>query len=320
MNNKIQLKVEELNKLAPANIVENESVEKKFIQMYTSVHGKNGLSFYEKEKFNFRKLLQEKPELCNCTNLSLYGAFLDIAVNGLSLDSTGKPHCYLIPRSVKSGHKDNTGKDIYERRATVSVTAYGELVMRMRAGQIRYADNPVIVYECDVFKAELISGKKVVTYSASIPRKSNKIVGAFIRIVRNDGSTDFQWMLEGDINRLATYSQKNNSYYDKAKGCYVEGQANALYTSNQGQIDPGFLENKMIKHAFDAYPKVQTGNYTMLETQEEPGAIDYGIEEADYEDASEPRSIGGFGNEDAPQEQPQGVTIITSDEDDSAGF
>ena len=34
-----------------------------------------------------------------------------------------------------------------KKRAYVSVTGYGELTMRMRAGQIKYADNPVVVYE-----------------------------------------------------------------------------------------------------------------------------------------------------------------------------
>lgn len=34
----------------------------------------------------------------------------------------------------------------------------------------------------------------------------------------------------------------------------------------------------MIKHAFDAYPKVRTGKYTMMATeQEDEEVIDYGI-------------------------------------------
>lgn len=79
--------------------------------------------------------------------MSLYGCFLDIAVNGLTLDQTGHPLCYILSRNCKTGYKNEHGNDIYEKRAYVSVTGYGELTMRMRAYQIKYADNPVVVYE-----------------------------------------------------------------------------------------------------------------------------------------------------------------------------
>ena len=156
MSNKIIVKVEELNALPATKIVENENVQAKFIQMYNAIWGtQTGTQIYQKEVFNFQKLLRENPELANCSKMSLYGCFLDMAVNGLSLDPTGRPHCYLLPRSVKTGHKDDRGKDIYEKRASVSVTAYGELTMRMRAGQVKYVDNPVIVYEGDQFSVSL---------------------------------------------------------------------------------------------------------------------------------------------------------------------
>ena len=318
MNSKIQVKVEELNALAPVDIVENRMVEQKFIQMYNAIHGTaSGINFYEKEKFNFQKLLQEKPDLATCTKLSIFGAFLDVAVNGLSLDTAGKPHCYLIPRNVKTGYKDANGRPVYEKRVSVSVTGYGELVMRMRAGQIKYIDNPVVVYEGDTFGAELASGKKVVSYKAAIPRKSDKIIGCFIRIVRNDGTDDYQWMLQDDVKRLAAYSSRNNSYYDQATRQFVAGKANELYSSNGGQIDPGFLENKMIKHAFDAYPKVKTGKFTQFETQEpENGQIDYGIEEAECEELKP----AAFGSEGQPPAELPAVTVQTTEEDEYAGF
>ena len=118
MSNLIQIKVAELNQLNPLMIAEDNRVEQKFIQMYNAIWGTaQGAQIYEKEKFNFRKILQDKPELQRCTPLSLYGCFLDIAVNGLSLDPTGRPHCYILPRSTKTGYKDNNGSDIYELRA-----------------------------------------------------------------------------------------------------------------------------------------------------------------------------------------------------------
>lgn len=256
--------IKHLDSLKAIEVAADSKVEKKFIELYNTVHGsKMGESLYQKERFNFEKLLQENQALQECTKLSLYGCFLDIAVNGLSLDQS-KPLCYIIPRSIKV--KEN-GAERWEKRASISITGPGELVMRMRFGQIRYADNPVIVYDGDTFEAEIdFNGNKVVKYKACIPRKSNKIIAAFIRIVRNDSSTDYQWLLENDFLRLKKYSETAN-----------KGSANALYSSLNGGIDSGFLENKMIKHAFDSYPKVRTGDFSQLESHQEPTPINYGI-------------------------------------------
>ena len=219
-----------MSNLNPLMIAEDNRVEQKFIQMYNAIWGTaQGAQIYEKEKFNFRKILQDKPELQRCTPLSLYGCFLDIAVNGLSLDSTGRPHCYILPRSTKTGYKDNNGSDIYELRAYLSITGYGELVMRQRAGQVRYVDNPVVCYEGDTFSPGLIDGVKTVTYQAACPRKSNKVIGGFLRIVRSDGTVDWHWMMEGDIKRLEAYSFKNNQKWNPQTR-QKEGKANALYT------------------------------------------------------------------------------------------
>lgn len=321
MSSIVQIKVEELNALPATKIVENEGVQSKFIQMYNAIWGSQmGEQIYHKEVFNFQKVLRENPAVAECSKMSLFGCFLDMAVNGLSLDNTSHPHCYLIPRNVKTGHKDERGYDIYEKRASVSVTGYGELTMRMRAGQIRYADNPVIVYEGDIFSISLDNGVKKITYSAAIPRKSSNVIGAFIRIVRCDGSEDYQWLLEGDIQRLAKFSAKNNSYYKN--GQRVEGKANELYSSNNGGIDPGFLENKMIKHAFDAYPKVRTGKFTVMATDQEEDIIDYGLVTEDGLNEPQPAAesdLTPFG-EDRQLEEPTPVSVDVTQSDEESGF
>lgn len=329
MSNQIQIKVAELKQLNPLMIAEDNRVEKKFILMYNAIWGTSqGAQIYEKEKFNFRKILQDKPELQQCSQLSLYGCFLDIAVNGLSLDPTGRPHCYILPRNTKTGYKDDRGNDIYELRAYLSITGYGELVMRQRAGQVRYVDNPVVCYEGDTFSPGLVEGTKTVTYQAACPRKSNKVIGGFLRIVRPDGTVDWSWMMEGDIKRLESYSERNNLRWNPQTR-QKEGKANALYTSNEGGIDPGFLESKLIKHAFDGYPKVRTGKFTVFETQDEPQDIDYGLEdlapqEPQPQQALQPQAVNpiqGFGEQ--PQAEPApvpGVTATISKEDEDAGF
>jgi len=131
-----------------------------------------------------------------------------------------------------------------------------------------------------------------------IPRTSKKIIGSFIRITRNDGTSDLQWLLEDDIKRLQGYSARQNK----------NTSGNALYSSNDGQIDTGFLEAKTIKHAFRTYPKVRTGNMTQLETEQVPENIDYGIED------DEKQPIQVFGPSETFDEA-QVETVVAADDD-----
>lgn len=263
----MQLTGAELSAIKPLELVENEKIQDKFIELYNSIHGsKQGELILNKEAFNFKRMLAENKTLQECTPLSLYGIFLDVAVNGLSLESGTKPLAYVIARNANIGTRE---KPIWEKRAALVISPYGELVQRMRAGQIRHADNPIIVYDGDTFEPYLDdNGVKKIRYSAKIPRESKTIIAAFIKITRIDGTVDYEYLTIDDIQRFARYSDKNN----RGKG------ANELYTSDNGQIDAGFLAGKMIKHAFRTYPKVRTrGTMTVTESEIENEKIDYGL-------------------------------------------
>jgi hypothetical protein len=285
-NTQANLVVSELEKMSAIAIVEDERVQSKFIQQYNNVHGNSrGEMMYHKMKFDYLRILQEKPELQKCSKLSIYGVFLDIAVNGLDISQGRKPLVYFIPRSVNIGTKENPN---YEKRLYMELSPPGEVFIRINARHIRHADNPVIAYDGDVFKPVNDEKGKRVIYEAAVPRKSNKIIGGFIRITKIDGSIEYSWILSEDIPRLKAYSENANSYYDATLKKRVKGQANRLYTSNDGQIDPGFLEAKITKHAFDNYPKVRTGSFTKLQTQEiEEKPIDYGVDIPPYTDDGE---------------------------------
>lgn len=292
--NKIQLA--ELNKLSPIQIADNPAIQNKFVKLYNSIHGSNnGDLILEKEKFHFVRQINDNPGLKDCTRLSLYGCFMDVAVSGLSFEGGSQPLIYMIPRKNK-----NWGD---EKRATLMISPYGELALRMLAGQIQHADNPVIVYEHDAFQCGSDRDGNWVKHTAQVPRKSDKIIACYIRIVRPNGSVDFAWLLEEDWKRLSGYSEKQNF-----------GKANALYTSNNGQIDPGFLKAKTIRHAFKTYPKLKTGQFTAVETEttdDTPETPDYGIDEK----ADEPQ-----GSVDAEEVTAETVTVQTDENDEEGGF
>ena len=273
---KIEITIEQLNKLQPSEIVRQDNVRDKFIQIYeamwTPSTGVSGEAAYEKEARNFNRLLSEKEDIRKkCNHFSLFTSFLDVAISGLTLAPGTKAQAYLLARSIAvDSYVDERGqkKNRYETQCVLTISGYGELVLRARCGQIRHADNPVIVYEEDTFEFGERNGQKFVNYTCRLPHQSGRIVACFMKITRADGSADYAVMLPEDWARLSNYSARQNTKYDYQTKQWVQGKPNALYTAQGGQIDPGFLVAKCIKHAFKTYPKARVGRATQLESQQ----------------------------------------------------
>ena len=272
----IEITVKLLNELQPTEIVRNDNVRDKFIQIYeamwTPSTGVSGEAAYEKESRNFNRLLREKEDIRKkCSHFSLFTSFLDVAISGLTLDPGTKAQAYLLARSIAvDSYVDDHGqkKNRYETQCVLTVSGYGELVLRARCGQIRHADNPVIVYEEDSFEFGERNGQKFVNYTCRLPHQSGRIVACFMKITRADGFADYAVMLPEDWARLSNYSARQNSKFNYQTKQWENGKPNALYTAQGGQIDPGFLISKCIKHAFKTYPKARVGHATQLESQQ----------------------------------------------------
>ncbi len=303
----LQLTVEEINQLKPLEIIEHPKVRERFTQIYETLWG-NGEAAYERESIYFNKALRDNDNgrLQRATPFSIFTAFIDLAVCGLSLEPGTRALAYLEGRNVNIGTKDSPK---WEGRCVLTVSAYGELVMRARAGQIRHADNPVLVYDNDEFSFRDVDGRKSVSYTCNLPHTGHNITACYLRITRADGSIDYAVMFPEDWCRLAGYSQKQN-----------RGRANDLYGMDQAgivHIDPGFLMAKCIKHAFKTYPKVRIGRGTELQSQQvdqQPQLSDediYGVDPDTGEVTDEEQKPEPFGN----NESPQGVTVETDEEE-----
>ena len=329
----IGITVEMLNEMKPSEIVRNDNVRDKFIQIYeamwTPSTGVSGEAAYEKESRNFNRLLSEKEDIRKkCTHFSLFTSFLDVAISGLTLEPGTKAQAYLLSRSIAiDSYVDERGqkKNRYETQCVLTVSGYGELVLRARCGQIRHADNPVIVYEEDSFEFGERDGQKFVNYTCRLPHQSGRIVACFMKITRADGSADYAVMLPEDWLRLSNYSARQNSKYNYQTKQWENGKPNALYTAQGGQIDPGFLVAKCIKHAFKTYPKARIGRATQLESQQiDENEITDGI----TADGEKVDTTTGEVINDKPQEQsfaPEqntaaGVTVDPAATDDDDTF
>lgn len=300
----IKVTAEKINSLKWYEIIDDELVRQRYIAIYGALWGENEAeAAYEREAIHFKRIMRDNEKLCACTPMSIFVAFVDLAVCGLSLEPGVRALAYLQPRGFKAGTDPKTGKDAYEQRCMLTISGYGELVLRTRAGQIRHADNPVIVYEGDDFSFTDQGDLKKVTYTLNLNHNVQRPIACYLRITRADGSIDYSVMLEEDWKRLQGYSAKQNSYWDNKAHQRVE-KCNDLYTSGEGnRIDSGFLMAKCIKHAFKTYPKVRIGRGTTYEADEQPMQDEdiYGISEETQK--KEPESFA------QPADTSAGVTV-----------
>jgi phage RecT family recombinase len=256
---KMQVAQKNFSAMTPREIIESEKVQKKFVQIYQMMHGKsNGESFYQREAYHFTKQLSEKPEVAAFEKLSIYGCFLDAAVNDLSFDP-GMKQVYLVPFNVNVGTKDNPQ---WVKKCQLMVSAYGELHMRIRAGQIKHADNPVLVYEGDTFEMGTRNGGLFVEHKATFPRKSDNIIACYVRLERPDGTVDYRVLSREEIEKLRASSKQPNS---------------PAWTTHIA----GMIMNKTLKHAFKSYPRIRLrGQFAKVEEEiEETPFDDYSLDE-----------------------------------------
>ena len=150
MSNAISL-AKELQQMKAIDVIRNERVRSQFISVYNSIWKEGGENVYEREAIYFNQQLRDKDELRLCSGTSIFYAFIDLAVKGITLAPGAQALCYLLTRNCKVG-VDSNGKEVWEKVCSLAISGYGELAMRAKVGQIRHADNPVIVYHGDRFE------------------------------------------------------------------------------------------------------------------------------------------------------------------------
>ena len=271
-------------------LVDQQPIKDSFIDTLIRMHRyspEDSEATYEREARYFKRLISASDWLKESTGISLCSAFFEVAITGLSLQPGSKSDAYLEARSAEQMIENQKR---WVKVARLVVTAYGELNLRIKSGQIIRMNNPIVIYDGDKFQpCTNERGELKVDYLPAIPRKINKIIGVYVCIVLPHNGLDFKWLLDDDITRLANYSKTK-----------TQKEGNALYTANDGQIDPGFLEAKCIKHAMRAYTKLKVSENVAFEGD-------------DAEDDQQPKAF----TEEAPK---TAAIQVTKPEDEEETF
>lgn len=280
-------------------LVDQPAIKKSFMDVLIKMHKKSeseAEAIFEQEAMYFKQLLTATPKLASATGLSLYSTFLYAATNSLSLQPGGKADAFIECRAAET--KDKDGKSVYIQVARLVVTVYGELNMRLKSGQILRMFNPIVVYEGDHFKPKTNDKSLlVVDYASAIPRKSNKIIACFVVMALPNGLYDTKMLLVEDLPRLIKYSTPRATSYNP------NPQANKLYFSNDGQIDPGFFEAKTMKHAIRTTTRLEVKGNVVLEDDDDE------VEDFEAENTEQNNSIN------SPIDTPPDTSIVDDKED-----
>lgn len=248
MSNQIQVTSNYIKNLKPAGVATDKAIGDHFINKFMLMYQapkEQATAFYEREKDNFLKRISDSEDLQACTPMSIFLAFMQVGGWQLSFEGGNQSEVYLIPGNRNVAPKGQPAQWVKE--VVAQPTPWGEKKIRIQNRQIKDADKPVIVYEGDTYEEFLDDNHKLcVKWKKGTRSENAKIVSSFIRIEKPDGSSEFKTFDMADVSKWRASSEKKN----KDKG------ANAMYTSNNGQIDKLFFEGKTLKHAFKSYPKV----------------------------------------------------------------
>jgi hypothetical protein len=284
MSNQIQLNSDYIKKLHPLSVVKDPMIGDHFVNKFVAMYRvpkEQAIAFHEREKDNFLKRITESEDIAACTPMSIFLAYFQVGGWKLSFEGGKQADVYLIPGSVNVGSKENP---VWEKQVVAQPSPYGEKKIRIQNGQLKDAAKPVIVYEGDHYREFLgADGNLRVEWEKGDRGDVPKIIGSFIRLEKPDGSYEFKTFGLDDIAKWRSSSEKKNAKWDPALGRKVPGKANALYTSNGGQIDKLFLEGKTLTHSFKGYSRVvNTPNLPETFVPNQEAAVRQGFDTSEF--------------------------------------
>ena len=211
--------------------------------------GIDGDAHFDRETGYFKQAILDNDKLASCNALSVMTAFFDLAYHGISIEVIPKPEAYITPRKGDVPGAPNEK----EWRATLRITGFGELGIRIRNGVLRHIDNPVMVYAGDGYYVNdgIPVHKQLHT--------SDEIIHAYVKITKRDGSIEYKSYSMTEIQAWRAQSDNPNGKAWTGGIPYKDAEG-----KEHKQPTRGMIETKVIKHSMNALPRIKLGSNTEL--------------------------------------------------------
>ena len=243
----------------------------------------SGAMVFEREKILFMKALAENRKIEQCDRFSIYAAFIELAVSGLTLN---EGISYIIP---------------YKDRAAFQIGWRGRLEQISQMPEINFVPPPEVVLtnELNNFDYELGENPRVVRHKPAKDRtitKDNRIEFVYLILDTKFGKRTFVMSRQEVLQIRDTYSI-GYKYYMSKGGKYDDGKPIEIpfWISNEAEA----FKKTIVKRAYKYLPKtprqkildekiatapdVEDG---IIEASQQ--AIDYGISGAQDNDQARP--------------------------------
>lgn len=251
---------------------EVEAFRHNFMSNYEKTTGqKNGSMIFERERILFMKAIAENKKLEQCDRFTIYAAFIELAVSGLTLN---EGICYIIP---------------YKDRAQMQIGWRGRLEQISQMPEINYVPEPQVVLTnelCD-FDYELGETPRIVKHKPAKDRtitKENRIEYVYLILDTKFGKRTFLMSRQEVLQIRDTYSIGYKQYMSKG-GKWPDGNPMEppFWLTNEAEA----FKKTLVKRAYKYLPKTprmkaideKIKTYIDHEdgTSEETHDIDYGL-------------------------------------------
>lgn len=210
MSNQVGLTIAKLN--APSDLkgmFEIEEFRVNFIRNHaltTSVPDSRAAMVWEREKILFMKAVEANKALAECDRFSLYSAFIELAVSGVSLDDG---EGYIIP---------------YGKKAQFQIGWKGRRNQMVSSPGVESVGVPMMVYDCDEFDVEYGEEPRIIRHKPTIPRPEGSKKIAVYMVIHMEPTTSVKnmrkiiLMTADEVYSIRdTYSKPYRQYVEACK-------------------------------------------------------------------------------------------------------
>jgi recombinational DNA repair protein RecT len=248
---------------SPKELISIPAVRDNWISTYEKTSGKNdGAMRFEGEMIMFLQTIAESYALGQCDKFSIYGAWIELAISGLSLRDGLS---YIVP---------------YGKKASFMVGWKGRLEQMLEMPQIVHVPEPQVVYDCDIFEYELGEKTKIhkhIREGKAERTKDSKITHVYLTIKMSHGSETYIMERLDVLNIRDRFSAGYKSYVADCKANNKQiGETFSITknkSNNQGtyqqKIEPPMwvtdeaqaFKKTLVKRVYGGLPKLPKQKY-----------------------------------------------------------